>query len=134
MPDGLFYPISAMSWTSEGMKTNSDFDKYFSLLWLHKAATEKISARHKLRQMRYRQLVAFQKTTRFPPLFLGFHKTRALSSGFNVKKLEEWQQEWEVWKLHSPKEDVLKVEEVQAIVDSMIKDLSKLILLEGEAK
>lgn len=90
MPNRLFYPISAKSWTKDGIKEKTKDQMNLFLAALYKMTQMKKDFRHTLRERGSTPLQAFRHSRHLSPILKGFPKSRIVDSGFKVSHLNEW--------------------------------------------
>ncbi|MFX0198696.1 MAG: RusA family crossover junction endodeoxyribonuclease [Candidatus Hodarchaeota archaeon] len=84
MPDGLYYPISELVWTTEGVISAPEGSVSALRQVLTQMTANKRGLRHQLRQDGVPQFRAFQTSKYVSPVLMGFHKTRVMDSGFEL--------------------------------------------------
>jgi Holliday junction resolvase RusA-like endonuclease len=90
MPDGLFYPLSDMAWSRNGLVPVSQEHLLAVAKSLASLISTKRSWRHQLRQEGLPQLGAFQLTKPISPLVVGFHRSRVIDSGYEILDRRSW--------------------------------------------
>jgi Holliday junction resolvase RusA-like endonuclease len=90
MPDGLYYPLSDRTWTTEGLKPVSAEQTLSVAHALADMTRRKRTLRHDLRQAGLPQFRAFQHSKYVSPILMGFHRTRVEQSGFELVPLKAW--------------------------------------------
>jgi Holliday junction resolvase RusA-like endonuclease len=98
MNDGLFYPISHLTWSDGEIKEFDIINKFASLKAYGAMTAVRRKVRHHLRQSGVPQFRTFQAAKFVTPIPWGFHKTRVADSGFNLINRKDWLAEYESWK------------------------------------
>lgn len=93
MLDGLYYPLSHLVWTKEGIKESLLEHKKVVMSRLSEMTRTAKAVRHEMRQEGLNPLESFWNSSFFKPSLLGFHKTRVIDSGFDLINLKEWSNE-----------------------------------------
>lgn len=90
MPNKLFYPVSKRVWTKEGIQESPQEHISWVLERLEEMTLRVKSVRHEFRQKGMTQLESFWNSNVLSPSLLGFHKNRAIESGFECVSLNDW--------------------------------------------
>lgn len=90
MPNKLYYPISQKVWIQDGIQETPEEHVHLVLQRLHEMTAKVKSVRHEFRQKGMTQLESFWNSNIFSPVLLGFHKNRAIESGFECVSLNDW--------------------------------------------
>ena len=89
MPDKLYYPFSEYFWEEGKLLKMHIKEKTFLINALHDLTSSKKSIKHKLRQTGNSRQHAFKSSQYLSPMYLGFHKTRIIDSGFEIINLKD---------------------------------------------
>lgn len=93
MPDGLYYPLSTQAWTQEGLiELRPSQQRKLTETLAHTTRTSK-NLRHTLRQGGVPQFRTFQTGKYVSPILMGFHHSRIVDSGYDIKRRSSWEQE-----------------------------------------
>jgi Holliday junction resolvase RusA-like endonuclease len=91
MPNGLFYPISARSWTKDGIKEISEEHQRILLAVLHDRIGSSEEFRAKLRKSGQSPTVAYENGRYVLPILSGLPKGRIVGSGFEIFYIKDWE-------------------------------------------
>ena len=91
MPDKKFYPVSAYSWTQEGLIKSSPeaISRLLSHLKVMIMTVKK--TKHEFRQGGMKSIEAYRNTKFGMPCLLGFHRSAVENSGFELVKISDWE-------------------------------------------
>lgn len=89
MPDGLYYPLSPILWTVNGLEEVDQSIKPL-LECLEKMIRNGRRLRHELRQSGNTPSRGFNTSRRVLPILTGFHKNRIIDSGFEIISIQQW--------------------------------------------
>jgi Holliday junction resolvase RusA-like endonuclease len=92
MSDGLYYPQAEAIWESSQVERLDKFNMFAGLIIWDTMTRSKRSLRHDLRSAGATKLTAFQYARPVMPLQLGFHRSRAVTSGLEIVEHEAWRE------------------------------------------
>lgn len=93
MPDGLYYPGATRLWSDGTMVDVKPIDRATHLFELAQSTTVIREYRNQLRRAGLPQRFAYQDSRILGPSRLGFHRTRAVASGFPLVSQAQWREE-----------------------------------------
>ncbi|HML03569.1 MAG TPA: RusA family crossover junction endodeoxyribonuclease, partial [Candidatus Bathyarchaeia archaeon] len=91
MPNGLFYPISARSWTKDGIKEMSEKHQRILLAVLHDRIGSSKEFRAELRKSGRSPTLAYENNRYVLPILSGLPKGRIVGSGFEISYVKDWE-------------------------------------------
>ncbi|MCL4502530.1 MAG: RusA family crossover junction endodeoxyribonuclease [Deltaproteobacteria bacterium] len=90
MPDGLFYPISELVWTNDGIVAAPEGSVLAIAQTIAAMTSATRSLRHQLRLKSIPQFRAFQCGMYLSPAVMGFHRSRVVDSGYELVERRAW--------------------------------------------
>lgn len=121
MNDGLYYPISHLTWSSGEIKEFDIINKYLTINAYSVMTRAKRKTRHRLREEGTPQFRTFQHVKKVSPITWGFHKTRVADSGFELVSRKNWMTEYDTWKANDARSINLEkyLEQYTKMIDAL---------------